>query len=366
MAGGRSDPGARKQRLVSELRAFVRREGDVPGIRRFADEVKETRQTWQGDLWPTWGAFLTEAGFTKGEMTQRVPDDDLLEFVAVLTREHGSFPTVAELRFARTTRPTMPTDKTYRTRFGSHPDLLHRLRIWIAERPLWSDIDPVLQQAASRKAFRSKRSESMRPSRPIAGVARMLLGESYVPPVVDCLPELAAGEVEAERLCAERGLDTNVEFERRVGLAFQLLGLDVELLGQGAGRVADGIARCSSGRWAVIYDAKVRRGGFVMGTEDRKFREYIERHGDDLAREGIDSLYFAVVSSSFDEGDVQKAREVVRLTKAKAFILLEATALRALVELKLRTRVLDDWASLERMFTVSSILDLSRVESLDK
>ena len=145
-------------------------------------------------------------------------------------------------------------------------------------------------------------------------------------------------------------MTASVELERRTGIAFELLGLEVTVLGQGAGRVADGIARCGVGRWAIVFDAKIRTSGFSMGTEDRKFREYVERHGRELESEGIARVYFAVVSSSFVESDLEKAQEIVRLTKAKAMVLLEAGALRALVELKLRTRQFEDAAALERVF----------------
>jgi hypothetical protein len=54
----------------------------------------------------------------------------------------------------------------------------------------------------------------------------------------------------------------------------------------------------------------------------------------------------------------------VRLTKAKAFPLVEAMAVRALVELKLRTRLLDGEA-LERLFARSAIIDLDAVRALE-
>jgi len=186
-----------------------------------------------------------------------------------------------------------------------------------------------------------------------------------VPPAIDCLPALSVGDPVLVRCCGERSLTPSVEFEKRVALAFFLLGMEVDELGQGAGRVADGIARHRSGRWAVIYDAKVRRGGFAMGTEDRKFREYVERHSGDLKVNGVDAIYFVVVSSSFDEADVEKAREVVRLTEAKALALVEASALRALVELKLRTRLLDSGEALERLLARTGIVGLSQVQAID-
>jgi hypothetical protein len=79
-----------------------------------------------------------------------------------------------------------------------------------------------------------------------------------------------------------------------------------------------------------------------MGTEDRKFLEYVERHGRELERDGTQTIYFAVISSHFSETDVERARDIVRSSKAKAVVLLEAAALRAAVELHLRMKVFDD------------------------
>jgi hypothetical protein len=59
-----------------------------------------------------------------------------------------------------------------------------------------------------------------------------------------------------------------------------------------------------------------------------------------------------------------KAREVVRLTKAKAFVLLEAAALRGLVELKLCTHLLDDAAAIERLIAVSGVFAATDVDAL--
>ena len=61
--------------------------------------------------------------------------------------------------------------------------------------------------------------------------------------------------------------------------------------------------------------------------------------------------------------DVAKFREVVRLTKA--FVLLEAAALRALVEMKLRSPAsLADWAALERVFSQTGVVDVPAVEQM--
>ena len=46
----------------------------------------------------------------------------------------------------------------------------------------------------------------------------------------------------------------------------------------------------------MIYDAKVRRGGFIMGTEDRKFREYIEREVDSRQKITSALVYPAIIA----------------------------------------------------------------------
>ncbi len=357
------DQAARRRRLLNAVRTCAERDGVVPGVRRFAQEVGERRHIWSGHLWPSWGAFLREAGLTPGVMTQPLAEEELLSHLAELTREHGRFPSSSQLRFAHAKKPERPGEKTFRNRFGGHPEMFQRLRDWVDGKPDYADVQAILVTAPPRRVAPAVQRVSPASAENIS-MSPPLLSDSFIPPVVDCLPALAAGDADIERQCTKRGLELSVELERRVAIVFRILGLSVNILGQGAGRVADGIAWCRPGRWAVVYDTKVRRGGFVMGTEDRKFREYIERHGKDLEREGIDAIYFAVISSSFDESDVVKAREVVRLTKAKAFVLLEASALRALAELKLRTRVLDDWEVLQRLFTLSNVVGLADVQSL--
>lgn len=359
------DRDARKQRLIEVVRAYAEREGLVPGIQRFARDVGAGHHTWKGQLWASWGDFIREAGLAPGEMKQPVPEDELLVSLALLTRRDGRFPSAARLKFARSERADIPSEWTFRHRFGGQAEMLERLRAWVADRPSeYADVAAIL---AATEPTRPKGGEQPVEEKTSENrVGTTFISDSLIPPAVDCLPGLAAGDAEIERQCAERGLTLSVELEHRVALAFQILGLDVNELGQGAGRVADGIARCPSGRWAVIYDAKVRRGGFTLGTEDRKFREYIEHHGEELQREGIDSIYFAVISSSFDKKDLAKTREVVRLTRSKAFALVEAAALRALVELKLRTRLLDNGATLERLLASPEVVDTEAVRALER
>jgi hypothetical protein len=254
--------------------------------------------------------------------------------------------------------PTFPVEKTYRTRFKNQGAMMVRLAEWTIEKPAWSDVRGMLSVSTAEPVEPDEPAEPTASSSPHASTFR--LTDNHVPPVIDALHELAVGDRALLAECEQRGLDVNVEFERRVGIALRLLGLEVEKLGQGSGRVADGIARYRPGRWALIYDAKLRRAGFVLGTEDRKFREYVEHHGRQLSREGIDSIYFGVVSSSFARKDLDRAQQLVHITLAKAVPLIEARTLRYLVDLRLRGE-LDDMQRMQRILGITQILSVDSI-----
>lgn len=159
-----------------------------------------------------------------------------------------------------------------------------------------------------------------------------------------------------------QNLNISTEFEKRTAIAFELLGLSVESLGQGTGRNPDGVAKCFEHHWALIYDAKVRTSPYRLLTdEDRKFREYVERVGEKLRAQGISKHYFVVVSSGFVDRDLPKAREFVRLTHAKSCTLLEVDALVALVDRRLRKPQGFSMTDLERLFLETRIVKVSDI-----
>ncbi len=268
------------------------------------------------------------------------------------------------MHFASANGRAIASAKTYRRRFGSQDAIAEATLRWASAQSGYEDVCAILELRAS-----TARTLADDPH-PIIGLEvagdTTVLDDSYVPPVVACLPALAAGDPAIVAACRTLGLTENVVFEKRVAVAFRLLGLEVLELGQGSGRVADGIARCTSGRWALIYDAKLRRSGFVMGTEDRKFREYVATHATDLRREGFETLHFVVVSSSFAASDLPRAQDIVQTTPAKSCVLLEAAALLAMVELRLRTQNLAEAAQLHRVFGPTRIVTVAEIKALDR
>ncbi|MGH7193594.1 MAG: hypothetical protein ACREJM_08695, partial [Candidatus Saccharimonadales bacterium] len=130
----------------------------------------------------------------------------------------------------------------------------------------------------------------------------------------------------------------SVVFEQRCAEAFRCLGFDVRQLGQGCGRVADCLAVATSERFAVIIDAKVRRKGYTLGTDDRQFCEYATRHSRELAQSGIERVYFAVVGHGFRQTDLGKLAGFMTGTPIRSVVFLEAQALMRLVDESIRLR----------------------------
>jgi len=132
--------------------------------------------------------------------------------------------------------------------------------------------------------------------------------------------------------------------------------------GQGTGRRADGVAVCVSRSWAVVFDAKLRRELYKLGAlEDRKFKEYITHHGAELEQMGTKRQYFAVISSSFRDKDVARAKEIARQSSAKSCALIEARALARLVERKLECPDEIGLDDIERVFAESRIVSTSEL-----
>ena len=79
-----------------------------------------------------------------------------------------------------------------------------------------------------------------------------------------------------------------------------MFGFDVTDYGQGTGRNPDGLAKENQHRYAILIDAKARKDVYKLGTEDRKFIEYIKTFSEPLRKSGFTNIYFLIVSSNFD------------------------------------------------------------------
>ena len=167
------------------------------------------------------------------------------------------------------------------------------------------------------------------------------LPESYIPPIVSILPRLAVNDPVLSLICRDSGRAIEKVFEERLAILFGMLGFETELLGQGHGRVPDGVAVSEEFRYAIIYDAKVRQQPYTMGVDERAIREYIVGQGERLRRRGIRNLYFMIISSAFT-GDHDDAIRGMKIeTNVSEVLLVEVRSLLVMLEGKLRNPTID-------------------------
>ncbi len=193
------------------------------------------------------------------------------------------------------------------------------------------------------------------------------LPDSYVPPLVAVLPRLARHEPQLVAAAKASGTSIERAFEKYIEAAFTMLGYDSRLLGQGLGRVPDGLAIDEDNSYALIWDAKVRAGGYSIGTDDRTIREYITTISREQKRKRTRrNIYYVIISSSFADGGDDTIRAIKMETDVNEVVLMEADALVAMVEQKLRDpRNLSLGPDgLQRLFSSSGVLTSQLVQEL--
>jgi hypothetical protein len=185
------------------------------------------------------------------------------------------------------------------------------------------------------------------------------LPESFLPPIVAILSRIARNDERLIEVAKTSGTTIERAFEKNINATFTILGYETTLLGQGQGRVPDGLAVAQDERYGIIWDAKVRSSGYSMGTDDRAIREYIVTQSRDLKkRRGLRNVYYAIISSGFADDYEDTIRSLKMETDINEVCLVEADALVAMVDAKLRDpqQVSLGADGLQRLFSQSGSL----------
>jgi hypothetical protein len=186
-----------------------------------------------------------------------------------------------------------------------------------------------------------------------------MLPDSYVPPIIATIPKLALNDPELQEIARRSGTTLERAFEKNINAAFTILGYETQLLGQGMGRVPDGQAIAVDESYALLWDAKARLDGYRMGTDDRIIRQYIETQSRSLKRgRGIRNIYYLILSSSFADDFDDLIRSLKMETNVNEVCLVEAAALVAVVDQKLRDPLAISLGSdgIQRLFSSSGIV----------
>lgn len=193
------------------------------------------------------------------------------------------------------------------------------------------------------------------------------LPDSYVPPIVAVMPLMALNDPKLIEAAKASGTGLDRAFEKSVNAAFTIIGFETQLLGQGQGRVPDGTAIHLDGSYALLWDGKVRSNGYNMGTDDRTIREYIMTQSRELKRRrSLRNIYYLIVSSHFQDDGDDLIRTLKMDTDINEVVLLEAEALVAMVDMKLRDpqQVTLGPDGLQRLFTSSGIVTAEDVREM--
>jgi hypothetical protein len=204
-------------------------------------------------------------------------------------------------------------------------------------------------------------SPSAAPS-PCASLAQ--LPDSYVPPVIAILPEMARGAEAIRKAAEQSAISLEKAFEKNINSAFTIMGYETVLLGQGRGRVPDGQALDAQNSYALLWDAKVRGDGYRLGTDDRTIKEYVTNASRDLERgRRLRNIYYLVISSAFAEDHDDTIRLLKMETDVSEVCLVEADALVEMVDARLRSPldVTLGPDGLQRLFAVSGIITRQHV-----
>jgi len=111
-----------KEEILAEIRkTVVGNGGAIPGERAFLAATRIKASAWKGKYWARWTDAVREAGYDPNAMTQRIPDESILQQLAEFIVRLGYFPVRDEINIQAKTTSGFPIWQTIRRRYGGMP-----------------------------------------------------------------------------------------------------------------------------------------------------------------------------------------------------------------------------------------------------
>lgn len=188
----------------------------------------------------------------------------------------------------------------------------------------------------------------------------LVISDDFLPPVIADLPLIARNDETIQKRYLGKELED--VFEDKVYHLFRLMKFEVEKLGKGK-RGPDGIAKDKENHYAIIYDCKCRMDKFSLhAVDDRTLIEYIDENKKKLKKEGIEKIYFMIVSSDFDVSEKQ-LRKISVSSGANSIILIRTEQLLSV----LKRYFMDPDISkedLEPLFAITGVIKEQNIEDI--
>jgi hypothetical protein len=238
--------------------------------------------------------------------------------------------------------------------------------LYVVEHVFWYKGDEQFKESLTEKKINTEASV-IDVTEQAVSERSIRLPESFVPPIISILPRIARRDEELIEAARRSGTTLDKAFEKFIDSAFTILGYQTKLLGQGKGRVPDGIAVANDESYAIIWDAKTRADSYSMGTDDRTIREYIYNQSRDLKRkQHLRNIYYLIVSSEYADDFDDSIRSIKMETDVSEVVLVEAEAIVEMVDAKLRNPLEVTLGSdgFQQLFANSGLLTAEKVREL--
>src|SRR5581483_348471 len=354
---------ALREKILQTIKAHFKQTGNAPGNADFSRlfDVKKTSVIpllYKAGFRSVGDANETAIG-VKNEKKFR-DEEKLLRSLGTLTRRLQRYPAVSDIRVASMQDADFPSFSAI-SDWAKSETRVEKLRQFAESNTDFSDILPyVPQQFKSSDRIEHHLLTSANDST-IEEISYEI-SDDFVPPILVPLQLLAHPSQRIRETWNSQNRNVAVEFEKRVRAAFEIIGFEVEDLGQGRGRNPDGRAIDLSAHWAAVIDAKSREETYRLATDDRALREYYEQSDKMLRAKGVKNISIVIVSSSFEPKDLEPAKGLRKLSGASAVVLLEARALLRIVDGVLRMPIQKRLDFVEHLLSDTQIVDQRLVE----
>lgn len=317
-----------KDDIISEYKKLRNHLGKSPSSRKFYSETGLTlRQLEKLYGSNAFSKLVQDCGdIANNFSTDKIDLEEILLQWGQLTRECKKLPAIADWQFNNCKPQITNIKKSHGLRWA---DIPYKFLELYSNSTEWNDVISLIPNRTTNGQIISKTIPK------IEGLNFELL--KFIPPIVQDLVEQSANEEKAR------------DFEKNVNLVFQMLGFDVTDYGQGTGRNPDGVAKENQHRYAILIDSKSRGESYKIGTEDRKFIEYIKTFSEPLRKQGFTNIYFLVVSSAFDNVSLTAIKNIKVETQVTTTLLTSRQLLKILAS-KIQTPRLFDLKKFQELF----------------
>jgi len=228
-----------------------------------------------------------------------------------------------------------------------HQHLNREIDFWYVEHVIWHYYNSEIK-------VKTKISQPQEISGPI------VISDEFLPPIIADLPLIAKSDETIRQKYPTKELED--VFEDKIYYFFRFMKFDVDKLGRGK-RAPDGIVKDKENHYAIIYDCKCRKDKFSLNAPDeRTIIEYIHENKRKLKKEGIEKIYFMIISSDFRVSEKQLGRIKID-SGASSIILMRAEQLLSILKRYFMDLNIDK-DDLEKLFAITKVIEEQDIQDI--